>query len=168
MYLENYYIFKGQLYLTDKISLVKVNKIFSDNFYLQFNINIKKKKDKIIMFLMLNFMNLANRKSKIYSIFTLKSSSELFTFINNFILIWLVFSSSIKNIFLHGGTSKRNLILELKELPLITETEKLIEINTKYIQLFKEINVHLIIFKQFYNYSHKETFSRLLKMPIIK
>jgi hypothetical protein len=87
MYLENYYVFKGQLYLTDKISLVKVNKIFSDNFYLQFNINIKKKKDKIIMFLMLNFMNLANRKSKTYSIFTLKSNSELFTFINNFILI---------------------------------------------------------------------------------
>lgn len=67
-----------------------------------------------------------------------------------------------------GGSNKKNIIFSVKSIPFLVETEKLIEINDKYIQSFKDINLTLIIFKQFINYNHKESFSRLLKLPVIR
>jgi len=69
---------------------------------------------------------------------------------------------------LFGGSNKKNIIFSVKSIPFLVETEKLIEINDKYIQSFKDINLTLIIFKQFINYNHKESFSRLLKLPVIR
>jgi len=166
MYLEEYYHVKGQFYINDKNYFPVLNFYVLKNYYLQFIINIKKKKDKIIVFLLFNFLKLIDQKIKANLLFILKSKYESFLFFNNFVLIWLIFSSSFKNIFLAGGNHKQNLLWELKGLPSLIQTEKLIEINDQYIKLFKQNSLKLIIFKKFLNFNHRESFSRFLKLPI--
>jgi len=87
MYLNHYYNLKGQYLLVDKNYLFKRNLEFSNKTYLKVNINTNKKKDKIILFLMINFMNMVKSKNIIESSFIFKGKYELFLFFNNFILI---------------------------------------------------------------------------------
>lgn len=166
MYLEEYYNIKGQFYINDKNYFSILNSYFFKSYYLQFIINLRKKKDKMIVFLLFNFLKLIDRKIKANLIFILKSNYELFLFFNNFILIWLIFSLFFKNTFLAGGNHKHNLLWELKGLPSLIQTEKLVEINDQYIKIFKRNSFKLTIFKQFINFNHRETFSRFLKLPI--
>jgi hypothetical protein len=87
MYLEEYYNIKGQFYINDKNYFSILNSYFFKSYYLQFIINLRKKKDKMIVFLLFNFLKLIDRKIKANLIFILKSNYELFLFFNNFILI---------------------------------------------------------------------------------
>ena len=74
-----------------------------------------------------------------------------------------------QNIFLVSlNISKLNILTYyFNTFPLIFEIEKLLELNNYNFKIIKKIEYKLILKTKFININHKESFSRMFKLPLI-
>jgi len=170
MYLENYYIFKSHFFLIDKTLNQREHKFYLKINSLNFKIKVKIKNAEFIfnfLFLILICLNFIIFKFKSHWIVCMLYNTDIFIFLNNFILIWLPLS--LQNIFLISLDILRlnNLTCHFDNFPLIFELEKLMELNNYNLRVLRNIEYKLVLNTTFMNINHKESFSRLFKLPLI-
>lgn len=170
MYLENYYIFKNHFFLIDKTLNQRKYNFYLKIKSLNFKIKIRIKNAEFIfnfLFLILIFLNFVIFKFKNHWMICMLHNSDIFIFLNNFILIWLPLS--IQNMYLVSLSILRlsTLTYYFDYFPLIVEIEKLMELNNYNFKILKNIEYKLVLNTRFININHKESFSRMFKLPLM-
>jgi len=168
MYLEEYYHFKSNQFLVDKI----LNKSFfftSTNINLTYIISLKTKKSSIVfifLLVLLTFLNSFIFKFKTSFIISLINIYEIFNFINRLILTLMPLCIDNNNLFFIDYFNLNSINYRFQQFPLLSEIENIIELNRFYIKTIKEIESKIIINIPFLNIFHKENLCHILKLPI--
>jgi hypothetical protein len=168
MYIEDYYILKGNSFLVDKV--IKKN-FFCSISKLNLNLKLKivQKKSKLIfifLLILLTFLNSFIFKFQKSFILLITSCYEIFYFLSKFILTVLPFYTKNKTMFFSNIFSLNNLVYILKALPLFMEIEKIIELNKFYFRIINQIKLKLTINVIFLDLYHKESICHLFKLPL--
>lgn len=170
MYLEYYYLYKGQLLLNDKIyDIKKTHKLTLSS--IRLNINIKNEFKYIInmMLLFLKFINFQKIIIKYKKLNICYESNEfnknrINAFIYTFINIWLSSSSSIfeKSFFFNS----KNIEYKNSFFIFLNEFETLYEFSDNFIDNFEIKNINLSLNTSSNNIFINENLSRIFKIPL--
>jgi len=171
MYLNNYYLLKGQFILEDKVySLNKYSLIFKPT-SVRIEINIKNELKYAINLIIFFFKLICSQQIKIKYInsslicsCTAYNKYEIFNMIENLIYLILPLYSQVieKSLLLNTN----NIVYENSVFSFLNEFEILYELNNNFIENFKIENVKFILKTYFKNIIIKENLARVLKIPL--
>jgi hypothetical protein len=167
MYLEHHYLFKGDLYLSDKhydhFSRGCEHKVFN-HLCLEFSIKQADKKISLIFFILLSIWhaNVGDVNGR-YSV-VINNQNLIFAFLNNFITILLPLTLNVKIQRLSESTTSFS--YEFDYTSMTTLLEPLCELNSHHTRTLTNGRIKFNLSSILKDLFIKESLSRFFKFPL--